>query len=98
MTLFQNMKVVLDTSFVKELETICDYIASNNPNNSYRFKDELLILLDSLKNMPFRFRKSQYYNNENIRELIFKGFSITYKIDKSENLIQVIGIFKNINR
>ena len=92
------MKVVLEKSFVQELEIICEYIGQNNPDNSYRFKDELFLLLASLKSMPYRFRKSLYYKNENIRELIFKGFAITYKVDQSISLVQVIGIFKNINR
>lgn len=42
------------------------------------------------------YRKSNYADNENIRDLIFKGYTIVYEIKKNELLI--LDIFKWINK
>jgi len=44
--------------------------------------------------MPFKFRKSIYFDDENIRDLVFKGYAIPYKIDKIKDMITIIGINK----
>ncbi|EAJ4425079.1 TPA: type II toxin-antitoxin system RelE/ParE family toxin, partial [Campylobacter jejuni] len=40
-------------------------------------------------------RKSLSFDNENIRDLIFKGYIIPYLIDKSKNEIVILGIYKS---
>jgi len=47
--------------------------------------------------MPYKFRPSIYFTNENIRDLIFKGYTIIYKIDVSKDIITVIAIKKYQN-
>jgi len=42
--------------------------------------------------MPFKFRKSIYIDDDNMRDLIFKGYTIVYKIDLVKNKITVIGL------
>ena len=44
--------------------------------------------------MPYKFRKSFYFDNEEIRDMIFKGYVIPYKIDKASDEIIIIGIKK----
>jgi len=38
--------------------------------------------------------KSIFFNRTDIRDLIFKGYVIVYKIDEKENEIQVFGFSK----
>jgi len=44
--------------------------------------------------MPYKYRKSYYYDDENIRDFIFKGYTIPYLIDKQKDLLVVLDIFK----
>ena len=44
--------------------------------------------------MPYACRKSIYFNREDIRDLIFKGYIIVYKIDNDKGLITVFGFTK----
>lgn len=44
--------------------------------------------------MPFACRKSIFFNREDIRDLIFKGYIIVYKVDKDKGLITVFGFSK----
>ena len=48
--------------------------------------------------MPFKYRKSIYFNDNNIRDLIFKGYVVPYKIDTAKNQIIIIGINKYMEK
>ncbi len=50
--------------------------------------------MNDLVDVPFKLRQSIYFDDENIRDLIFKGYVAPYKIDKNNNQIIVIGINK----
>lgn len=39
--------------------------------------------------MPYKFRQSRYCQNENIRDFIFKGYTVPYLIDVDNDVIVV---------
>jgi len=47
--------------------------------------------------MPFKFRQSIYFEDENIRDLIFKGYTVVYKVDTEKEIITIVGIKKYKN-
>jgi len=44
--------------------------------------------------MPYSNRKSMFFNDGNIRDLVFKGYVIVYKIDEQKEDIVVFGFNK----
>jgi len=50
--------------------------------------------ISKLDFMPYKFRKSYYYNDEDIRDLIVQGYTIPYLIDKEKDTIVILDIFK----
>lgn len=44
--------------------------------------------------MPYKFRKSIYFDDENIRDYIFKGYTIPYSINEDNNEIVLLDIIK----
>jgi len=62
--------------------------------HAIEFQLELDSKIDDLDNMPFKFRKSIFFDNENIRDYVYMGYVIPYKIDKEKNRITVISISK----
>lgn len=42
--------------------------------------------------MPLKYRKSIYFDDENIRDLVYLGYVVPYKIEKDK--IVIIGITK----
>lgn len=44
---------------------------------------------------PYNFKKSIYFEDTLIRDYVFKGYTITYKIEEQDVLILVLGIIKN---
>ena len=48
----------------------------------------------TIPDMPYKCKKSIYFDDDNIRDLIFKGYTIVYKVDESKEQITIIGIQK----
>jgi mRNA-degrading endonuclease RelE of RelBE toxin-antitoxin system len=47
--------------------------------------------------MPYKCRKSIYFNDDTKRDLIYKGYTIVYKIDEDKDTITIIGMKKYQN-
>jgi plasmid stabilization system protein ParE len=45
----------------------------------------------NIPNNPYIYRKKD--SDENLRELIYKGYTIPFEIDKEKNKIIILGIF-----
>ncbi|MBE8190509.1 MAG: type II toxin-antitoxin system RelE/ParE family toxin [Candidatus Thioglobus sp.] len=77
--------------FADELSNILDFIALDNPRLALQFQQDLLLQIDKIPQNPLSFRQSNLFDDKNIRELIFKGYIIIFKIQA--NNIVVLGIF-----
>ncbi|MCB9203139.1 MAG: hypothetical protein H6604_08855 [Flavobacteriales bacterium] len=44
--------------------------------------------------MPFKCRKSIFFEDEYIRDLIIKGYIVVYRINESDDIIEVFGLHK----
>jgi len=69
-------------------------IAKDSPNNARKFKKKLDKHIYDLDFMPYKFRQSYYFNDENIRDLIVEGYTIPYLIDDKRDAIIILDIFK----
>jgi hypothetical protein len=47
--------------------------------------------------MPYKNRKSIYFDRDDIRDLIYKGYTVVYKINRKEDSIEVFGFTKYEN-
>ncbi len=85
--------VVLKERFKREFKDIFDYISNDSENRAYEFMNGLLEKFDLIEDSPYAFRKSTQFDNENIRDFIFKGYTIPYLIE--DDIILVLGIYKS---
>jgi plasmid stabilization system protein ParE len=60
---------------------------------SQKFKDDIDEKIATLKNYPYKNRPSRYFENENIRDMIFKGYTIVYEVKPQEDTIEILDIF-----
>ncbi|MGE4420301.1 MAG: type II toxin-antitoxin system RelE/ParE family toxin [Sulfurimonas sp.] len=74
------MQITKDDIFTKNLKNILKFIVFHKLNN--------------IPNMPYKYRKSNYYEDADIRDFIFKGYTIPYLIDLQNNTIVLLDIFK----
>ena len=88
------MQIIKDELFKENLKTVLKYIAQDSKAKASKFNKQLSVQVNKLDNMPFKFRQSNYYKDNNIRDLIFKGYTIPYLVDKEKKLIVVLDIFK----
>jgi plasmid stabilization system protein ParE len=92
------MIIKKNSDFEDSLEKIVLFIAKDSKVKAIKFQKKLNKILNNLSNMPYKFRQSFYYDDKNIRDLIYKGYTIPYLIDKDENCIVILDIFKWIDR
>lgn len=86
------MRIELKESFVKRFESQLRFIASDSPQNALKFKNDLLKQIASLTLHPLKCRKSIYFDDESIRDLVYKGYTIVYRIEGDK--IEVFGLTK----
>jgi len=86
------MIIIYKDTFVSRLERQIRYIANDNPRLAQKFKKDLLKKIKTIPSNPLAFRKSIYFDNDSIRDLIFKGYTIVFRINN--NQIEVFGFVK----
>lgn len=86
------MVIKYKPKFEHELKIIFDFIAKDSLNRAREFRNELIAKIERTAQTPFICRKSINFNDESIRDLIFKGYVIPYLID--DEVIYVLGIYK----
>lgn len=86
------MRIIFKDTFVNRLENQLEYIAHDNPVNARKFKNDLIKLIKKIPSNPYKHRKSIWFDDQNIRDLIFKGYTIVFRINN--NNIEVFGFVK----
>jgi len=92
------MQIKLSDEFQISFENIFKYISKDKLLAAKEFKKNLFIKIKELPNFPYKYRKSIYFEDDNIRDMIFKGYTIVYKVDSSKKLIVILDIFNQNKR
>jgi len=87
------VKTSKTTTYQAELLFILKYIAKDKISASKNFKKELDSQIKDIPNFPYKYRKSIYFNDENVRDMIFRGYTINYEVDLYKNTIFILSIF-----
>ncbi|MBE0515606.1 type II toxin-antitoxin system RelE/ParE family toxin [Sulfurimonas sp.] len=75
------MNIRFEESFINSLALKLEYIAKDNPRAARKFKNELFASCKDISDMPYKYRKSIYHDDEKIRDLVFKGYTVVYMIE-----------------
>ena len=70
------------------------YIYKDKPKAALKFRKNLIFNLRKDLINPFSYQKSKYYNNENIRDYVFKGYTSVYNVNLKTNTVNVFGFIK----
>jgi plasmid stabilization system protein ParE len=87
------MKIIRSRKFTNSLLGILRHISKDKISASKRFEDELNKQIKSIPHFPYKHRQSIYFDDKNIRDLIFKGYTIIYEINTENNTIEILDIF-----
>ena len=72
------MNIKFSERFHQNLDEILAFIAKDSIEKAVKFRDELYEKISGTAFMPRRFRKNGLTANNNIRDLIFKGYIIVF--------------------
>jgi plasmid stabilization system protein ParE len=86
------MKIVFKDTFVIRLETQLKYISLDSPKRARKFKSDLFQRIKEIPANPYRFRKSIYFKDETIRDMVFKGYTIVFRL--TDTTVEVFGFVK----
>ena len=92
------MVVIRKREYLSELKKILSFIALDSANRARIFKKQLDHRVDNLPHFPYKYRQSFHHKNENVRDLIYKGYTIVYRINQKCESIEIIDIFKWIDK
>ncbi|WP_309609652.1 type II toxin-antitoxin system RelE/ParE family toxin [Flavobacterium sp.] len=88
------MKINFAETFYILLEEQVTYIAKDKPLAAKKFKKDLIVCLKRDLKFPYHFKKSIYFNNELIRDYVFKGYTIVYRINSDFKSIEIFEFIK----
>jgi len=87
------MQIVKTSRYMFELEVVLDFIAEDSLNRALEFAQKLNEQVLDLDNMPYKYRASLKSDDHNIRDLVFHGYVIPYRINIDKNQIEILGLF-----
>jgi len=87
------MQIIYNPVFDKELIEIVNYIALDKPSASIKFALELEKLILDIPYFPFKYKPSFYFDDKNIRDMTYKGYTIIYEVNLDNNTIEILKIF-----
>ncbi len=88
------MKIKVLKSFRDKLNHQIEFIAKDKPGAARKFKTEILRRIKEIPQMPLKNRKSIFFERDEIRDLVFKGYIIVYRINYDDDSIEVFGFTK----
>ena len=91
---FLSMRIKFQEEFLFELNDQVHYISKDKPIAARKFKNDLLKNIKKDLIQPFHFKKSRYFENENIRDYVFKGYVVVYEVDIERKIVFVFGFIK----
>jgi plasmid stabilization system protein ParE len=74
------------------------FISKDSRNRALNFKRQLDNKINNLVNFPYKFKQSKNHNDEDVRDMTFKGYTITYFIENEKNRMSILDIYKWIDK
>lgn len=87
------MNILFSQDFWVSFDEILDFIALDSIDRALKFKTEILGEIKKIPFMPLSYRKNPRLNNQNVRDLIYKGYIITFSIEI--DVIKIVEIYKS---
>jgi len=91
------MTIIETEDYLDALKGVLTYIAKDKKSAALQFRKELRKKIQNLKEFPFMYRVSIYFEDEYIRDLMHKGYTVPYEVDLEKKIISIIGITKYKN-
>ncbi len=92
------MTILRRREYLTALKVIISFISKDSKNKALNFQSQLDSKIKNLVHFPYKFKQSQNHKDENVRDMTFKGYTITYMIETDKNRISILDIYKWIDK
>lgn len=87
------MRIEYSPRFNDELFAIYLFIADDSIAQADLFISKLKSTIEKIPPLPYRHRQSLKSDDKEIRDLVYEGYVVVYRIVKSDKRIDILGIF-----
>ena len=87
------MKVIESKQFKDELRAIAFYIKKDKSSASIDFVKNLKKTIKRLVDFPYQYKKSIYFDNDEIRDMVYRGYTIVYEISTEKDTLVLLSMF-----
>ena len=84
------LKIRWSPRAASNLEEICNYIAKDSEYYAILFAKKVTAIVNAIPQFPKSGRIVPEYNDENIREKIYEGYRIVYRL--KSDLVEIVAI------
>ena len=74
------------------------FISKDSKNKALNFKNQLDNKIGELIHFPYKFQQSKNHNDADVRDMTFKGYTITYLVEHQKDRIVILDIYKWIDK
>jgi len=86
------MNIIASELYEKQLKEILDEMIVVDFNSAKNFKSYLDTIIINIPTKYNKYKKSIYYDDENIRDVVHGGFVIPFYTDESNKTFVILGI------
>lgn len=86
------MNIVTTKLFEQQLKGILELVIQHDYQAAKTFKTYLDTILINIPSKEKKYKKSIYFDNENIKDVEFQGCVIIFHVEKSNNKYIILGI------
>lgn len=86
------MQIVYTSQYKEEIKNLTAFIASYSLQNAINFEKSLREHIEKIPPFVYSFRQNSQIDDENVRDLIFKGYVVPFLV--FDEKIYILGIYK----
>jgi len=87
------MQIIRSRKYQIRLLRILQHIAKDKASASRTFQKELDTHIKNIPDFPYKYRQSIYFDTENVRDMVYKKYTINYEVNLENNSIEILDIF-----
>ena len=76
------MNLIIQRSFYLKLDRQLKYISFDKPRAAHKFRKDIFVKIKEIPSRPMSYKKSDFFEDERFREMIFKGYRVVFEIRK----------------
>ena len=91
---YQGMNILSSNLYIKHLEDVLDFVKKQDGSDVKNFELYLQTIIINLQTKLKKYKKSVYFDDENVKDIQNQGFTIPFYVDEKNNVYVLLGIVK----